>query len=450
MPIIWTSTGIVTGLLAIVGGLYRWHSIVRIVRRYLLFRPQYDYQRIFADYLDRMGAIKTHQDLYPAILSATCRTIGARGASLLVRNSGGNFELCASDGLQTFSFDLTHAKNFVEWITAKKLVVTRQQMVESSSFSHIKGDGLRYFVQFNCEACVPLFMGETLYGVLNIGTRRSGDFDRETRDLLRLLSAYFTTAIRNADLNMALMRQNFALEQAMQLRNRLLSNLSHELKTPLNSIIGLSEVLKDGGDGPMSDEQASHASMIHSSGKRLLETVNAIVDLSKIEANHLELNVGKINLKRMFTEIAETVTFSESTQFISEIGDDAPSVYGDEIRLRQVFRNLIDNAAKFTKRGKIVVTAVKCGEMLKLCISDTGVGIPEDKQEAVLRGFCQVDGGADRANEGLGIGLAISKRIIELHGGRLWLTSKLGRGSRFFATLPLKPTGISHPEITPL
>lgn len=449
MPIIWTSTGVVTGLLAIVGGLYRWHSIVRFVKRYLLFRPQYDYQKVFADYLDRVGLVKTHQDLYPAILAATCRIISARGASLLIRNGNGRLELCASDGLQTFSFDLTHAQRFIDWIEKKRAVVTRQQMVESSSFSHIKSDGLRYFVQFNCEACVPLFIGESLYGVLNIGTRRSGDYDRETRDLLRLLAAYFTTAIRNADLNMALMRQNFSLEQAMQLRNRLLSNLSHELKTPLNSIIGLSEVLKEGGDGPMNEEQISHVSMIHQSGGRLLETVNAIVDLSKIEANHLELDIGKINLKRMFQETAQAVAFNENTEFICDIGEDVPSVYGDEPRLRQVFKNLLDNAAKFTKRGKIVVTAVKCGEMLKVCITDTGVGIPQDKQEAVLKGFCQVDGGINRENEGLGIGLAISKRIAELHGGRLWFQSKVGKGSQFFVTLPLKPTGISHPEITP-
>ncbi len=450
MPIIWTSTGIVTGLLAIVGGLYRWNSIVSFVRRYLLFRPQYDYRRIFADYLDRFNAIKNHHELYPAILTATCRTISATGASLLIRNSSGNFQICASEGLQTFSIDADNVKGFLSWVEKKRVVVTRSQLVSSKQMSEIKSDGLRYCVQFNAEACVPLFLGDTLYGVLNIGGRKAGDYDRETRDLLRLLASYFTSAIRNVDLNCALMRQNFSLEQAMQFRSRLLANLSHELRTPLGSIIGFSEILRDGADGPLSEEGKGHAAMIHKSGKRLLQTVNAIMDLSKIEANHLELNVQKINLRRIVGDVAQAVPFNDATKFCLEMADETPSVYGDELRLTEVIRHLLDNAAKFTKRGKVTVTATKCGEMLKICITDTGIGIPEDKQETVLKGFCQADGDLNREHEGLGVGLAISKKIVELHGGRLWFASKIGRGSQFFVTLPIKPTGLSHPEISPL
>lgn len=446
MPVIWASTGIVTGLLAIVGGLYRRDAIIRFIRRYLLFRPEYDYRRIFSDYLDHFNLIKDHQDLYPAILTATCRTVGARGASLLIREQAGQFQVCASEGLSPFSFDIDLAKGFLAWIEKKRLVVTRTQLVESKTFAEIKSDGLKYCIQFNAEACVPLFLGEALYGILNVGSRKSGDFDRETRDLLRLLGAYFTSAIRNVDLNCALMRQNFSLEQAMQLRDRLLANLSHELRTPLNSIIGLAEIMEEGGDGPVSDEQKNHVSMIHKSGKRLLETVNAIVDLSKIEANHLELNVQRVNLRRLLGEVAESVPFNEQTRL--DINDEMPAVYGDETRLRQVFRHLLDNAAKFTKRGKVSVAATKCGEMLRVCVADTGIGIPQDKQEDVLKGFCQVDGGINREHEGLGLGLAISKRIVELHGGRLWFASKVGKGSNFYLTLPIKPTGISHAEIT--
>jgi len=447
MPIIWTSTGIVTGLLAIVGGLYRWNSIVRFVRRYLLLRPEYDYRRIFADYLDRVGLVKNLQELYSAILTATCRTVGARGASLLIRDGSGNFQVSATEGLSPFSFNIDQVKTFLSWVEKKRMVVTRSQLVESRSFAEIKSDGLRYCVQFNAEACVPLFLGENLYGILNIGTKRSGSFDRETRDLLRLLSSYFTSTIRNVDLNYTLMRQNFSLEQAMQLRGRLLSNLSHELRTPLNSIIGLTEILKEGVDGPLNEDQKNHISMIHQSGRRLLDTVNAIVDLSKIEANHLELNIQRVGLKRVISDVSESIQFNEATKLVIDIADDASSVYGDETRLRQVFWHLLHNAAKFTKRGKVTVCAMKCGEMLKVCVADTGAGIPEDKQEAVLKGFCQVDGGADREHEGLGVGLAISKRIVELHGGRFWFSSKLGKGSTFYVTLPIKPTGLSHPEI---
>ena len=447
MPIIWTSTGIVTGLLAIVGGLYRWNSISRFIKRYILFRPQYDYRKIFTEYLDRVGLIKNLEDLYPSILTATCRTISARGASLLIRDQAGNFQVCASEGLQPFSFDINQVKPFLDWVEKKRLVVTRAQLVDSKSLSEIKSDGLRYCVQFNAEACVPLFLGETLYGILNIGTRKAGDFDRETRDLLRLLASYFTAAIRNVDLRSTLMRQNFSLAQAMQLRNRLLKNLSHELRTPLNSIIGLSELLKDGGDGPLGEDQKAHVQMIHNSGRRLLDTVNAIVDLSKIEANHLELNVQRINLKRLVGDVAESIPLNDGTKLDMGIADETPAVYGDEPRIRQVFKNLLDNAAKFTKRGKVSVDATKCGEMIRIRVSDTGVGIPEEKHEAVLEGFCQVDGDLNREHEGLGVGLSISKKIVELHGGRLWFNSKVGKGSNFYVTLPIKPTALSHQEI---
>lgn len=448
MPIIWTSTGIVTGLLAIVGGLYRWSSIARFVRRYLLFRPEYDYRRIFADYLDRVSFVKNLQELYSAILTATCRAVGAKGASLLIRDHAGNFQVSETEGLSPFSFDIDQVKTFLGWVGKKRMVVTRSQLVGSRTFAEIKSDGLRYCVQFNAEACVPLFLGENLYGILNIGTKRSGSFDRETRDLLRLLASYFTSTIRNVDLNYTLMRQNFSLEQAMQLRGRLLSNLSHELRTPLSSIVGLTEILKEGVDGPVNDEQKKHILMIHQSGERLLDTVNAIVDLSKIEANHLELNVQRINLKRIIGDVSESIRFTEQTKFSIDIADETSAVYGDELRLRQVFRHLLHNASKFTKRGKVSVCVMKCGEMIKVCVADTGAGIPEDKQETVLRGFCQVDGDVDREHEGLGVGLAISKRIVELHGGRLWFTSKMGKGSTFNVTLPIKPTGLSHPEIS--
>jgi signal transduction histidine kinase len=147
-------------------------------------------------------------------------------------------------------------------------------------------------------------------------------------------------------------------------------------------------------------------------------------------------------------DLAESIPFNDHTKLSLNLGDEIPSVYGDEPWLKQVFWHLLDNAAKFTKHGKVSVGAQKCGEMLKVCIADTGVGIPEEKRDVIFQGFCQGDGSATREHEGLGLGLAISKKIVELHGGRIWFNSKVGHGSHFYLTLPLKPTGVAHTEIS--
>ncbi len=125
-----------------------------------------------------------------------------------------------------------------------------------------------------------------------------------------------------------------------------------------------------------------------------------------------------------------------------KLNEETPGVYGDEMRLRQVLKHLLENAVKFTKRGKILVNAEKCGEMLKVSIKDTGIGIDKKRQKAIFEGFHQADGSATREYEGLGLGLTISKKLVELHGGRIWLNSKIGQGSEFNFTLPLKPAGV--------
>jgi signal transduction histidine kinase len=186
--------------------------------------------------------------------------------------------------------------------------------------------------------------------------------------------------------------------------------------------------------------------MIRQSGMRLLDTVSAMLDISKIESNRLELNVRHLSLGRLVSDAAEKIKFTKETMLEVDLKEGTPGVYGDESHLRHVLRHLLDNAAKFTKRGKITVSAAKAGEMLRVCVKDTGVGIREESRKHLFEGFYQVDGSHTREHEGLGLGLFISRKIIECHGGRMWMRSKLGRGSEFYFTLPLKPTGIPSNE----
>ncbi|MFH1873849.1 MAG: HAMP domain-containing sensor histidine kinase [Pseudomonadota bacterium] len=448
IPIIYICAGTAFSLLAVVWCLCRRRRIQRFINCTILRRNQYNYRLIFRHHLEKLKHIEDHHNLFAEILATTCRVIDANGASLVIREKDNSFRICSSRNLGHFSFNAAELEKFVSWLEKNKTVVTREQLVNDKKLQCIKSDGLRYCVLANAEACVPLFLNDKLYGIINIGKRNNQDFDSQTCDLLLSFSIYFTSLIRNIDLQEELSRQKLSLEQALRLRNYLLSNLSHELRTPLNSIVGLSEIIESGEDGPLTEDQQTHISMINQSGQRLLKAINNIVDLSKIEANHLELNVQRLNLRRMLEDISSTIRFSKYTKFNMEIGDDAASVYGDETRLRQVFQNLLDNAAKFTKQGKVAIEAAKSGEMLKVKITDTGIGIPANKQEEILNGLTQAEDLETRQHEGLGLGLIMSRKIVQLHGGRLWFTSQQGRGSDFYVTLPLKPISICHPEIT--
>ncbi len=442
MPAISILAPVLAALLAISGCALRWRSVCSLFRRFVLRRSRYDYRRIFQEYIERFNAITDRREIYPALLAAACRMLSASGASLVIRDSKDRFQMKASCGLRPFGFDLDSFAPFLSWIESHRKVVTREDFVRDKSVRAVKNDGLRYCVQFNAEACVPLFVSDRLYGVINLGERKNGGYDAETKDLLKLLAVQFATAIHNANLYQALLRQNRELQEASTLKTQLLANLSHELRTPLTSVIGLSELMLDGADGELSDEQKRHLGLVKKGGERLLATVTAMMDLSRIEANKLELDVQKINLRRLVENITEEINLKKGLSFENNLSDGTPGIYGDEKRLGQVIRHLLDNAVKFTDVGKISIGAKKCGEMLQVSIKDTGMGIPPEKQKEIFEGFVQADGSATRSHDGLGLGLTISRKLVELHGGRMWLTSKVGLGSEFNFTLPLKPAGV--------
>ncbi len=442
LPIISNAALVISILLIASFCIIRWRSVFTFLRRFILRRNQYDYRRIFQEYLERFNAITDRAELYPAILAAACKIVGASGASLVIRDCRDKFQMKASCGLKPFSFDLEEVRPFLNWLEESRQIVTRKDFVSDKGFAAMKSDGIRYCVQFNAEACVPLYVNDRLYGVINLGERSKGNYDSETRDLLKLLAVQFATTIHNANLYQALIKQNQDLQETSKLKTQLLANLSHELRTPLTTIIGLAEIIAEGGDGSVNEEQSAHLRLIMESGMRLFETVTAMLDLSKIEVNRLSLNVQKVNLERLVNDVAKEVRLNDHTKLEINLGCDTPGIYGDEKRLEQVIRHVLNNAAKFTRRGKISVGAHKCGEMLQVTVKDTGIGIPPEQQKAIFEGFVQANGSMTRSHQGLGIGLTISKKLIELHGGRMWLSSKVGKGSQFHFTLPLKPIGV--------
>ena len=424
----------------------RWQRCVGLFRRYLLNKGGYDYKQIFKHYFHHINSIQDKRSTHRAILQLVCDLVKGSDASLLMKDNG-EYTIKESVGSKPSSFQVGDINSFLRWLSSLGRMVTRHQLVNRREYAKMKGDGLQYCVQFHAEAIVPLFNSGQFIGVINIGSRADGElFDGATCELLDIISGQAAVAIHNATLYEDMVRRNVKLQEVDRLKSQLLSNVSHELRTPLSSIIGLAELMHEGQDGPVTVEQKDHLGMISSSGKRLLETVSAMVDLSKLEANHLSLNIRRLNLQRMVSKIAEGVALNKATTLRMTIKD-SPPIYGDEEWLNKLFSHILNNAAKYTESGEIVVAAEKAGEMLKVCVEDTGIGISQDKHDRIFDSFSQASSGADRLYEGAGVGLAISKKVVELHGGRIWLNSAPGKGSRFFFTLPLKPTTVKSIEL---
>ncbi|MEM6265471.1 MAG: tetratricopeptide repeat protein, partial [Bacteroidota bacterium] len=227
------------------------------------------------------------------------------------------------------------------------------------------------------------------------------------------------------------------LEQIDKLKDQFLANTSHELRTPLNGIIGITEGLFDQAED---EEMKQNLGMVVASGKRLASLVNDLLDFSRIKNADILLYQRPIDLKSVVDvvlQVSAPLTQGKDLNLENAIENDLPAAFVDENRLTQVLYNLVGNSVKFTETGHVRVGAEEKDGMLRVAVSDTGTGIPEDKIDAIFEAFEQADGSAERQFAGTGLGLSISKVLVEKHGGSMWVESELGKGSTFYFTLPL-------------
>lgn len=230
------------------------------------------------------------------------------------------------------------------------------------------------------------------------------------------------------------------LKKIDRLKDEFLANTSHELRTPLNGIIGLSESLKDGAAGEMTPKAIENLDMITNSGKRLSHLVNDILDFSKLKNSDLKLDFRPVDVHAIVDivlKLSHPLILGKNLKLINSIPKNIPLAQADENRLQQILHNLIGNAIKFTKKGKIEINALEIENQLAISISDTGIGIDEEKFESIFESFEQVDGATAREYGGTGLGLSVSKQLVELHGGDVKVQSEVGKGSTFTFTLPL-------------
>ena len=306
------------------------------------------------------------------------------------------------------------------------------------SLHHARGAFLR--AGYRALLAVPLLREDHLIGGLTVVRKVPGEFPHETIELLQTFATQSALAIQNARLFREIEDKSRQLEAASQHKSEFLANMSHELRTPLNAIIGFSEVLIDRMFGELNERQEEYLKDVYASGQHLLSLINDILDLSKIEAGRMELAAAEFDLPSAIDNALILVRERASRRGITlgrTIDDRLGMLRGDERKVKQVLLNLLSNALKFTPEGgRIDISARVHDEVAEVSVADTGVGIAPGDQEAVFEEFRQV-GTADKKVEGTGLGLALSRKFIELHGGRIWVKSQVGTGSTFTFTIPV-------------
>jgi signal transduction histidine kinase len=293
---------------------------------------------------------------------------------------------------------------------------------------------------YRARLLLPLMAPDGAVGALVVRRRAPGEFPKNTVDLLQTFAAQSVLAIQNARLFSEIDEKSRQLEVASQHKSQFLANMSHELRTPLNAILGYTELVLDSIYGEVPDKARATLERIQANGKHLLGLINEVLDLSKIEAGQLTLSLADYSIKDMVHNVygaVESLATSKNLALRMELPKDLPQAHGDERRLTQVLLNLMGNAIKFTDAGQIGIHTSVADGSFTVAVHDTGPGIAEQDQAKIFEEFQQADSSITKQKGGTGLGLAIAKRIIEMHGGRLWVESKVGEGSTFSFTVPV-------------
>jgi signal transduction histidine kinase len=375
-----------------------------------------DAERIFARSLDRMVSL-----------------LNADGGAIVIREdppgappgSGGRLNAPATLGI---------APEMAVTL-AMRVLVRSEADADRIRLSAVSAGELRFV------AHVPLSARGRTIGLLSAYFHEQRELTDTQARALRTIARLVSVANENADLVGELRVNNLQLERANRLKSEFLASVSHELRTPMNAIIGYTKLMLDGLDGEMTAQQQTDLFRVAQAADNLLGLINGLLDLAKIEAGKMELNVEEVNINDVTDEALELVrphAGEKGLEVRATIPATLPNVWADRARVRQVLANMLANAVKFTERGTVSVTATSAEGWVTVSVSDTGVGISPEAQAYVFDEFRQADSSTTRKYGGTGLGLAISKRLVTLHGGRIWVDSEVGRGSTFHFTLPIR------------
>ena len=389
------------------------------------------------------------QPVFEAIVRCTVRLLPACNAGVTMLE-GGALHLKAFAGPHAGKIDRAQVAAFYP-LPLDSMRVLSARVVEQAKMLEIadsRAEGVPELFRraavigkFRSALFVPLVREQRGIGTLVLTHPLPGfRFTRRQLALLQTFAGQAVIAIENVRLFGELREKTRQVEAASRNKSQFLANLSHELRTPLSSIIGFSEVLRDGKSGELTAQQTRFATAIYESGEHLLALINDILDLSKIEAGRMELHPAEFDVP---AEIGKALTLvgaraeRHRIELSAKIDPELRDFYADRRKFKQILLNLLSNAVKFTPDGgRIVLRAKARPDGIKIAVRDSGVGIAAEDQAALFREFSQV--GRDRARKalGTGLGLALTKRLVELHGGAIAVKSELGKGSTFSFTLP--------------
>jgi len=389
-------------------------------------------------------------------LQTVLHTIVTRAVQL--SGTGGGFIYEYDDATETFHLRATHrvedeladafraepirlGEGATGRAAATRAPVQITDILDEKEYTFARIRSILARLGYRSVLAVPLLVEERVLGALVVQRQESGRFDPEVVNLLQTFATQSALAIQNARLFREIEVKSHQLEVASQHKSEFMANMSHELRTPLNAIIGFSEVLTDRMFGELNDKQEEYLKDIHASGAHLLSLINDILDLSKIEAGRMELELTDFDLPAAIENALMLVRERAGRRSIAlqaSIDDRLGQIQADERKVRQVILNLLSNAIKFTPEGgRIDVGAVLTDGFVAVSVRDTGIGIALEDQEKVFEEFRQV-GAAAKKIEGTGLGLTLCRKFVELHGGKIWVESELGAGSTFTFSIPLR------------
>ena len=333
-------------------------------------------------------------------------------------------------------------------ITAERGSASGRALVEGRlvHIADVKADAEYTFIEaprlgdFRTILCVPMLREGVPIGVLTLTRSDVEPFTDKQIELVTTFADQAAIAIENVRLFDEIRDKSQQLEVASEHKSQFLANVSHELRTPLNAILGYTELMADGAYGEPSEKMLGVLKRLEANGRHLLGLINDVLDLSKIEAGQLALELTDYSVQDIAQTVRSTLealAADKKLAFRLDLASELPPGHGDGRRLTQVLINLVGNAIKFTDAGEVVIKAEANNGSFKVSVRDTGPGISAADQAKLFQEFQQADNAITRKKGGTGLGLAISKRIIEMHGGKIWVESQPGQGSRFSFTLPV-------------
>src|SRR5437588_11369366 len=429
------------------------HEIGTLERAFdTMAQSLYERERAQREYLDEVRAVNEVADavvgvtdaerIFARSLDRMVSLLFADGGAIVIREdppgappgSGGRLSAPATVGIEPDS----------AVTLAVRVLVRSEADADRIRLSSVTAGELKFV------AHVPLSARGRTIGLLSAYFRTPRELTDTQARALRTIARLVSVANENADLVSELRVNNLQLERANRLKSEFLASVSHELRTPMNAIIGYTKLMLDGLDGEMTPQQQTDLFRVAQAADNLLGLINGLLDLAKIEAGKMELNVEEVNMVDVTDEALELVRPHADEKGLAVrtlLPAGLPNVWADRARVRQILANMLANAVKFTERGSVTVSASAAEGWLTVSVADTGVGISPEAQAYVFDEFRHADSSTTRRYGCTGLGLAISKRLVTLHGGRIWVDSEIGRGSSFHFTLPIRGRAGGEPAL---